>query len=106
MTQTQLFQIRRQFPGTVDLTAFLVDQMHAAGEILVRLQRHGKRQHQGRGAIQLHLRGVEQRQRFALAFFRQRRQLDAVRFCRRAWVAIRSWRRGRGLRRTAVITPG
>ena len=30
----------------------------------------------------------------------------AVRFCRRAWVAIRGWRRGRGLRCTAVITPG
>lgn len=42
--------------------------MHAAGEILVRLQRDGKRQHQGRGAIQLHLRGVEERQRFTLAF--------------------------------------
>jgi hypothetical protein len=33
---------------------------------------------------QLHLRGVEQRQRFALTFFRQRRQLGAVRFCRRS----------------------
>jgi hypothetical protein len=41
---------------------------------LERRQRKG--QHQGRGAIQLHLRGVEQRQRFALTFFRQRRQLQ------------------------------
>jgi hypothetical protein len=38
------------------------------GAAAKRLQRHGKGQHQGRGAIQLHLRGVEQRQRFALTF--------------------------------------
>ena len=85
MTQTQLFPDSAPAPGTVHLTAFLVDQMHAARETLVRLQRDGKRQHPGRGAIQLHLRGVEERQPLPW-LFRQRRQLGAVRFCRRAWV--------------------
>jgi hypothetical protein len=43
------------------LCRFFIDQMHAAGEILIRLQRNREGQHQRRRAVELNFRGIQQR---------------------------------------------
>ena len=55
MTQTQLFQIRRQLPGSVHLAAFLIHHVDGLAEILLGIERNRERQHQRCRAVELNL---------------------------------------------------
>ena len=82
MAQAQLFQIGGQFPGAVHFAAFFIHHMHRFRKILAGIQRYREGQNQRRSAVELHFRGIQQRQRLTLTLRGQLSQLFRIRFCR------------------------
>ncbi|MNE37032.1 hypothetical protein D3C80_1308700 [compost metagenome] len=66
MAQTQLHLVVGEFPGTIDLAFDSVDQVQLGGEFLFGIQRRREADRQRAGAIELHFRDIQHRQRAAL----------------------------------------